>query len=143
MADEREPMVKVPAALLATLTARLEVLEAAQRSQTEALLNPRANIIDKAYQDWKAEASRPANVRTQDMVDARYGTAAPRFVCKLDGSTEDGKPGPNLSEWFSLTISANSDLEAKARYEDAMGIKSHPYKIVTQTAEAAAFLNAA
>jgi hypothetical protein len=129
MPDEREQMVKVPASALAALQARLEALEANQRTTTEALINPRARILDTAYEEWKAEASRPASERTQDVADKLYGKSLPRFKVWLDSRKEDGKPGPNIGEHFALEISAVDDVQAKGRYLQVMHISKHDYTL--------------
>jgi hypothetical protein len=77
-------------------------------------------------------------VITQEIADEKYGLKGNRFTCKLDSTKEDGKPGPNVSEHFALTLSANSDLEAQSRYLEIMGIKKHDYKVVVEPAAAQA-----
>jgi hypothetical protein len=138
MAGEKKPngaaeTVEVPVALLHQLQARLEQLETAGRLAEEARLHP-TKIIDAAWQREIAELGRPPKDRTQDLADARYGKDGKRFVVRLDPTTEDGKKGPNIGEHFPLVISANSDLEAQARYLDIMGIKKHDYRLVATAA---------
>ncbi len=125
--NETEPMVQLPAAKLEALLSRLDALEQTQRVQTEALLNPRSNILDKAYDAWKQEAGRPASARTQDIADKTFGTSAPRFTVR-----QDGKPGPRIDEWFPLQISAVDRVQAEGRYLELCGIKKHDYQLRTE-----------
>jgi hypothetical protein len=124
--------IPVPAEVFQQMQARLEALEQMQRMQTEALLNPRANILDKEYEKWKQEAGRPAGERTQDVADKKYGKTAPRFNCRLDSTKEDGKPGPHIDEHPTLTISANSEHEAQGRYLELIGVTKHDYRLVAE-----------
>lgn len=146
MSDERKPQQQprpqadpeksALLALVQSLQARLDALELSQRQQAEAALNPRAKIEDEAYQKWKAEASRPASERTQDIADARYGKAGPRFRVRLDTTGEDGRPGPKVAEHFPLVLSATDETHAKARYQEIMGIRGiqHDYKFIAELA---------
>ncbi len=130
--------VTVPVEVLERMQARLDELERQTRSTQESLLNSRQLVIDPDYAAWKAEASRPASERSQDAADRKYGKANPRFRVRLDATTEDGKKGPNISEHFPLEVSANSDLEAGARYLELMGIRKHDYRVVAEPLAAAA-----
>lgn len=127
--------VEVPLGVLQELQQRLAALEYAQRLTTEAVMNPRAKILDREYEAWKAEAGRTARERTQDLADARYGTTAPRFRVRLDSTGEDGKKGPHIDEHPELVLSANSDLEAQARYLALCGIRKHDYRVACEPVE--------
>lgn len=122
-------MVTIPAEEWKRLQARLDQLEASSRFAVEAVTNSRAKIIDQSYEEWKAQAGRPASERTQEVADKLYGREGQRFRVTLDSTLEDGKPGPNVREHFPLLLSANSDLEAQARYQQVMGIKKHDYRL--------------
>lgn len=132
MAKDKPETVEVPAALWERMQARLEALELAEQKRAEAAANPHALVLDSAWERWKAEAGRPASERSQDVANGRYGLAQPRFRVRLDSTAEDGKPGPRVGEHFALEISANSDLEAQARYLEIMGIKRHEYTLRTE-----------
>lgn len=132
-APERAPApatVEVPVALLEQLRQRLDVLEGRERLREEAQAR-RAPVIDEEWERQKAEISRPASVRTQEMADREYGTLAPRFRVSLDPTDENGKP-VNVAEHFPLEVSAHSDLEAQARYLKLMGIRKHDYRLVAE-----------
>ncbi len=131
-----EQLVTVTTSFLESLNARLAMLEHAERARMELAQNPHANVLDQEHARWKELTARPASVRTQEIADKKYGNTEPRFKVRLDSTTEDGKPGPNTSEHFPLEISANSDLEAKARYEQVMGIRKHDYEIRVEPAAA-------
>ena len=124
-----EETVAVPVSVLEALTKRLETLEHASRVQAEMLVNSRAAILDPEYEKWKAEVSRPTKERSQDVADRTYGTTGKRFRCFLNSITEDGKPGPKIDEHPQLVIAANSDLEAKGRYQQLCGIRKHEYRV--------------
>ncbi|MES2342311.1 MAG: hypothetical protein V4597_11580 [Pseudomonadota bacterium] len=129
--EKRPDVVEVPAALWQQLQTRLETLEHAERIRQEAgAFGPAKVILDPAYEAWKMEAARPAQARSQDVADRRYGTAAPRFRCRLDSTAPDGKPGPAVGEHPELVVSAHSDLEAQARYLELAGIRKHDYRVV-------------
>ena len=125
-----DPVVQVPVSVLEKLTSRLEALERAELLRQEFAINPRARIIDSAYENFKAEVSRSARERTQDVADKTYGTAAPRYRVRLDSTTDEGKKGPDISEHFELNISAHSDIEAQGRYLQIMGIRKHDYRVI-------------
>ena len=129
-ANAVEPTVPVPVSVLEKLTSRLEALERAELLRQEFAINPRARILDAAYESFKTEVSRSARERTQDLADQMYGTAAPRYRVRLDSTTDEGKKGPDISEHFELKISANSDLEAQGRYLHVMGIRKHDYRVI-------------
>jgi hypothetical protein len=123
-----EETIEVPVSVLQQLNARLESLEHADRVRREAELNPRANILDRAYEAWKAEVGRPAKERTQDAADKAYeGPLA--FRCRLDSTTENGKPGPYIGEHPEVVVRANSAEEAEMRYLRICGIKKHDYAV--------------
>ena len=67
-----------------------------------------------------------------------YGIAGPRYKVRLDSKTEEGKPGPNVSEHPELIITANSDLEAQGRYQEICGIRKHDYRLQTELVTQAA-----
>jgi hypothetical protein len=124
--------VQVPRQMLEQMQQRLQTLEQRQDERREAFLRS-SQVLDMDFEDFKAKASRPASVRTQEAVDKKYGTAAPRFRVRLDSSDpQTGKPGPNVSEHFELQISALSDLEAKQKYLDAMGITKTEWRVVVE-----------
>ncbi len=122
--------VEVPVSVLQQLQSRLEQLERESKVRAELAINPRAMILDPEYEAYKLEMGRPAKDRTQDIADKRYGKDGKRFLVKLDSTTDEGKPGPNVSEHFELTLSANSDIEAKGRYLELMGIRKHDYRVI-------------
>lgn len=126
------------AALLVALQqmqARLDAMEQQVRVQQETLSNSRTRVIDAEYEAYKLEVARPAKDRTQDIADKKYGKDGKRFRCRLDASKSDN-PTVNISEHPELVVSANSDLEAQARYLDLCGIRKHDYA-VSVTPEAA------
>ncbi len=138
MANDKQPeTVTVPAEEFKQLLKRLEEAEQRSRIAVEAVTNGRALILDPEYERWKEQNSRSASERTQDIADKRFGKKGQRFTCRLDSTTEDGKPGPNVAEHFPVTLSANSDVEAEGRYLQLMGIKKHNYKVVVEAAQAA------
>lgn len=125
---KKEETVSVPVSVLQELQDRLARLENVNAVRSEAEHKP-VKILDDAYEAWKREASRPAKERSQDVANKRYGTQGKRFRVRIDSSNE-GKPGPNVSEHPELVISANSDLEARGRWEELCGIRKHDYRIV-------------
>jgi hypothetical protein len=125
----RPDTVAVPANEWARLQERLATLENVQRVQGEQQGRPTV-VLDGAWEATKAELARPAKDRTQEAADKKYGTAQPRFRVRLDSTTDDGKRGPNISEHPELEISANSDLEAGARWAQLCGVRKHDYKLV-------------
>lgn len=135
---EQQEMVSVPAETLRQLQARLDALELAAHRDAMAraeLANPKAKVIlDQAWEEEKKELAKPAAVRTQEKADKLYGIEAPRFRVRLDSTTDDGKPGPNVSEWPEIVLSAHSDLEAKGRYTELCGIRKHDYRLVVTAA---------
>jgi hypothetical protein len=131
MAKEKPETVEVPVATLQAMQARLDALELREQVRAEAALRP-TRVLDQAWEAEKAELSRPAKERTQDAADRRFGTAAPRFRCRLDSTGEGGKPGPRVAEHFELTVSAGDPLHAQARYLETMGITQHQYKVATE-----------
>ena len=129
--------IEIPATQLQALMARLDKLEHEARIQAEIVQNSKANVLDPTFEAWKKEVARPAQERSQDLADKVYGKDGKRFRVYLDSSTDDGKPGPNISEHPVLVISANSDLEAGARYLQHCGITRHAYKIRAEQVSAA------
>ena len=127
----RTETAEAPASLVAQLLARIDLLEHRERERAEASHRPTL-VIDASYEAWKADVARPAAVRTQEVADKKYGTGGRRFKVRLDARADDGKPGPNVSEHPELWISANSDLEAGARYLEICGIRKHDYRIVAE-----------
>lgn len=127
-----QEMVTIPAELLRRLESRLDTLERAEFARQELTRSPNIKILDEGWEQTKAELSRPAAERSQDIADRKYGTVGKRFRVYLDSTQEDGKPGPDVSEHPKLTISANSDLEAQARYLDLCGIHKHDYRLACE-----------
>lgn len=125
--------VEVPADLLRRMQERLEALERAEAARAEKAddLHPK-QVYDEAWAKREQDISRPASERTQEIADRLFGTAEPRFLVRLDSTTEDGKPGPDIREHFPLKISGSSDLEAGARYLKVMGITKHDYRLVAE-----------
>ena len=132
MARDNEAALQARVAELEALVERLVLRD---RQREEAAANPAA-VIDRAFEDWKREAGRPASERTQDIADRTYGTEAPRFRVHLDPTSPDTGKKVNISEHFPLTLSAHSDLEAGARYQKLMGITKHDYRLVVEPAAA-------
>lgn len=134
--------VEIPVADLRDMQARLAMLErqvAVQQEKADGLHEKR---VYDAYWDRKVkEVGRTAAERSQDVSDLAYGAKAPRWRVSLDGRTEDGKQGPNISEHPALLISANSEDEASARWLKLCGIRKHDYRLkaerVAQVGEAA------
>ena len=133
----KEPTVEVPVSVLEKLQARLDKLEHEQRINTELLVNSKARILDPAYEEWKKEVASSAAERSQDVADKRYGVTGKRWRVMLDSTTEDGKPGPKISEHPALVVSANSDLEAQGRYMELAGIRKHDYRFKTDLVQSA------
>jgi hypothetical protein len=132
--ERNQPAPNVASAATAELQARIASLEHDARVRAEMLDPKNKLILDKAFEDWKLEASRPAKDRTQDIVDKTYGTAEPRFRVYLDSSTEENgvvKKGPSIGEHPELVISAHGDLEAGAIYLKVCGISSHKHRLMT------------
>ncbi len=121
--------VTLPASQLQTLMDRLEALERQAKAAPE-LFDSRAKVVlDKAFEDWKAEASLPASVRTQKIADKTYGTEGQRFHVELQ-KADDSPRGMTLGEHPALVISANSDLEAMGRWQKLCGVTSHKHKLI-------------
>lgn len=128
MANEKT--IEVPAREYQDLQDRLAKLEKDAEIHL-ARQNPNAVVHDPAFEAWKAEVARPAAVRTQEMANKLWGTASPRYRCRLEKS-KDVHESVRLDEHFPLEISANSDLEAGARYLQLMGIRSHIHTLVAE-----------
>lgn len=141
MAKDRGEMVQVPAAEWEEMKATLAQLLHKERVRQEQEPGVHAkSVIEQRHEEFERNSMRSAQERTQEIADKTYGTDGPRWRCRLDSTTEDGRPGPDVSNFFALELSANSDLEAQARYLQAMGIRKHDYKVLTmpvQTANAA------
>lgn len=127
---EKHETVTIPAQEWQRVLQRLEAAEQRSAAAIESVTSSRAKIIDREYEAWKLKADRPASVRTQEIANERYPKGTP-YRCSFDPTGEDGKP-KNISEHFPLQIRANSDLEAKARYLDLMGISKHSYKVIVE-----------
>lgn len=139
MAKDRGDMVQVPAADWERLQARLDALEHADRLRAERSDDFHAKqVLDARQEALEVELMRSPQDRTQARADREYGTEGPRWHCRLDSTREDGKPGPDIREWFGVVLCANSDLEAQARYLKIMGITKHDYRVVVEPLEAEA-----
>ena len=119
--------VQIEVSILQELQGRLAALELAEKQRQELAANPPDLTLDKQYEAWKAEVSRPASVRTQEIAD-RLFKGPQRYSVRLDTATKK-RPDGVAPEHFPLVIAANSDLEARARYESVMGITKHDYTI--------------
>ncbi len=124
-------MVSVPVDVLKQLQDRLAALEHAEKHRVESLDNRAKVILDRAYEDWKAEAALPAAVRTQKICDQTYGTAGQRFKVHLE-KADDSPKKMTLDEYPILLISANSDLEAMGRWQKLCGVTSHKHKLIAK-----------
>lgn len=138
--DRAEATVEVPVSLLERMQARIEALEQDRRVREERADTDFRDktVLDRRQAEFEAAAGKTPRERTQDRADREYGTVGQRWHCRLDSTREDGTPGPDIREWFGLTLSANSDLEAQARYLKIMGITRHDYRVVVVPAEAEA-----
>lgn len=132
-----EEMVTISAAVLKEIQTRMEVLEQAQRINTELLVNSKARILDPDYEMWKMEASRSAQERSQSIVEQKFGVKGKLYRCKLDSTQDDGKPGPKIDEHPVLIIPGNSEYEAQGRYLEIIGVRKHDYKVKTELVSAA------
>src|SRR5260370_23504276 len=115
MAKDKEEMVQVPASVLQQLQGRVAVLEQQAQIAKDFLEKSPQQILDPDYEAWKAEASRPAAVRSQDVADRQYGKDGQRWRCWIDTGTAiglDGKTPPVVAWLPSLGVAANTDLEA-------------------------------
>jgi hypothetical protein len=136
--DKQAEVIQVPADDWQRLQERLTSLEYQQRlrdEQTPAL--HAKSVIDRRHEEFERNSMRSAQERTQEIADKNFGTDGPRWRCRLDSTTEDGRPGPDVSIFFPLDLCANSDLEAQARYQSVMGIRKHDYRIAAARVEAA------
>lgn len=136
MAKDRPDVVELPKSDFEALLQRLERLEHAQRvrAESEDTLHPKA-LYDERWDARVAEAGKSAAQRTQERSDRDYGTRGPRWLVWLDSTREDGKPGPDVSEWPRLVISANSPEEATARWLILCGVRAHQYQLRAEPAQ--------
>lgn len=127
--------VEVPASLLADLKAQVEGLRAEVRLAQEKTESVHAKqVYDQAWERKVAEAGKTPAQRTQEASDRAYGKKGQRFDVWLDSTTEDGRPGPNVSDWPRVAVSANSPEEAGARWLKLVGIRSHRHTLRAEPA---------
>lgn len=133
MAKDREPgdMVTIPRSEWDRLQAAITELLLDKRVREERGDDFHAKeVLDRQREQRINSITRSCAERTQEIANKTYGTEGQRWRCYMDSTTEDGKPGPDVSIFFPLELSANSDLEAQARYQSIMGIRKHDYRIV-------------
>lgn len=137
MSADKAQTVEVPASLLANLQAQVESLSARLRLAEERQQGVHEKqVYDQAWEKRVALAGQTPAARTQQESDRLYGTKGPRWKVWLDSTERDGRPGPNVSEWPAVVVSARSPEEAEGRWLKLCGIRSHKHTVRSEAVAA-------